>query len=359
MWCVVCGVWCVLRGVCAVWCVLRGVCCVVCAVSYFILIQVAPSDFFKMPARAPAGRNGDGKDDADDVWVWMSLYPAFQNGAADHADIYYVGKLDTASVASSTPLPSSPLPVFRPSTATPFAPALNPAARFGHKIAKSGGGDGRRLIWGAICGLPAGAIPNPRSSIPGASATHQGCTLSLGQEITVAPNYSFDGADDTAPLQFRFIPELQALRLTAVPGTYTRRGVPAGLVLPGRRLMEIKSSFVTGDTAGQIQGLDLFGGLVRLQFNATSGEFSLSGKATLSLSSELNGYVSTGLRLADGEALSLHVYVDGSVVEAIANDRAPIAANCLPAANASLDIAGVGAELDSVEVWQLKPSVTF
>ena len=129
--------------------------------------QYSCPDFFRLPA--PGSGSAVSKTGDDGTWVWMSLFPAFQAGNADHADIYYVGKLDATSHT------------FQPSAATPFTSSnYTPTSRFGHKIAKSAGGEGgRRLIWGAICGLPNGAIPNPRSSIIGAAATHGGCTGTL------------------------------------------------------------------------------------------------------------------------------------------------------------------------------------
>ena len=52
-----------------------------------------------------------------------------------------------------------------------------------------------------------------------------------------------------------------------------------------------------------------------------------------------------------------NVYVDGSIVEVIANDRAPLQAIVVPPADADLDFAAVGAPLAHVAVHTLNPTV--
>ena len=277
------------------------------------------------------------------------------------ADIYYVGRFQNHT--------------FRPSASTPFtSPTYTPTSRFGHKIAKTGGDvAGRRLLWGAICGLPGGSIPNPRSAIAGASPTHGGCTMSLGQEVTLSPSYKFGSVGDgTPPLRFRFLRELRSLRVLTGNGSYTGENVTSGTRLPGGRLFELEAVFgaparsTPRAAGGGAFGLDLFGGRVQLRYNESGRELYLAGGALVPVAAIVpvaglatSRRVATHLRLREREKLSVHVFVDGSVVEAIACARAPIAANVLPPADAELSVSPVGAPLERVAVWQLTPSVKF
>jgi hypothetical protein len=327
--------------------------------AQFEQYQYSCPDFF------PLKQSGTGQV----AWIWMSLFPAWSNGAAEDADIYYVGRFDTATQA------------FVPSAGTPFSsPAHTPTSRFGHMIAKSGADDrGRRLLWGAVCGLPASGIPNPRSTFPGASPTHNGCTMSLGLEVTLDPTYRHDSAQHALPLRFRFLDELHSLRIAST-GSYSKQHVPSGTHLPGGRLLEVNATF--GRTpSDEAVGLDVFGGLVSLRYNPRTDEFYIAGSATQPASASAaqlrlregaaasplgngtrragDGHVATHLRLGASEVLSMHVYVDGSIVEVIANERAPVAAIVLPPPNADLSIVAVGAAIETLSVWQLKPSVRF
>jgi beta-fructofuranosidase len=68
---------------------------------------------------------------------------------------------------------------------------------------------------------------------------------------------------------------------------------------------------------------------------------------------------SGAFQLADGEPLRLHVFVDGSVIEIFANDRACLTARVYPTAPAAtaaqLYAAGGKARVVSMEAWQLRP----
>ena len=87
--------------------------------------QYSCPDFFQL------GDNGS--------WVWMNLQSCDGSSKPNH---YFTGKLDESShkfvASASTPLFPSPSGGYQ---------------SFGHSIAKSGGGpNGRRLLWGAVCG---------------------------------------------------------------------------------------------------------------------------------------------------------------------------------------------------------------
>ena len=174
------------------------------------------------------------------AWVFMSL----QSGCgASRPNSYFIGQLNESSHT------------FEASAATPLFPSSFAGHKFfGYTIAKSAGGpNGRRLMWGAVWGLPASGIPNPASSIPNATEVHIGSTMSLGQELSLA-------SDGT--LEFRFLPELQALR----EGAATKAG--------SGRLLEIQAEFSNASSAG----LSLFGGCVRLQYDASRARLAFSGQ---------------------------------------------------------------------------------
>jgi sucrose-6-phosphate hydrolase SacC (GH32 family) len=269
-------------------------------------------------------------------WLWMSLLPQWNLGSALDANIYYTGKLNEAT---HTFIPS-----------TPMGP---PYKRFGHTIAKSGGGPGgRRILWGAVCGIPAPGIPAPRSYMTNASRLHTGCTMGLGQELSMR--------SDSDQLQFRFIPELRSLRKAA--GHYRRAYVAPGTVLPSGLLLELQLNFSAGATGSAAVDL-IVGGGVRLGYIAKGQSHGISwGELYISGAAVHPSPIAVPLSLADGEQLRMHVYLDGSVVEVIACDRAPLAAIILPSlpAGASTQLAIVsGSPPADVEVWPLEPAVEF
>ena len=159
-------------------------------------------------------------------------------------------------------------------------------------------------------------------------------------------------SSDGEQLQFHFVPELERLRNTS----YVRAGSAVGVALEGGRQLEIEAEFAP-PRPGSTVGLALFGGAVRLAFNASSGELFFDGSATQPIGgnpgAQTPRFVATTLRLRPGEALRLHVYVDGSIVEAIANERAPLHAIIVPAADDSLQFAAVGQDLTHVAVHTL------
>ena len=138
-------------------------------------------------------------------------------------------------------------------------------------------------------------------------------------------------------LVFRFVEELHSLRI----GSGRRRnGMAVGEWLPGGWLTEVSAIFAAAssnhtslavrggdsdDPAGGIHGrrdpgvvgVDLFGssGGVRIAYNASRAELSISGHSTRS--GDGGNAVIVPLRLDNAEGLQLHVYIDGSVVEAV------------------------------------------
>lgn len=284
-------------------------------------------------------------------WVWMSLNTAWSNGAMATSNIYYVGSL------------SDEQHKFHPSQATPF---VQPSSRFGHTISKSGADDsGRRIMWGAICGLPESGIPNPKSKIPNASTVHGGCTMSLGQELSLGSGGG-GGASDGQPLRFRFIQELSVLRQEPKRQyNHVHAGLfPSAPVVEGGLLVEIEAAFVAQPTSSAaLIGLDLFGenGGVRIAYNRTAGELFFSGNCTRGADGT-DKKVAVPLQLHAQEQLALHIYIDGSVVEVIANERAPIAVIITPPADADTRVVVVGDTFtvaESLAIWNLTPAVPF
>jgi sucrose-6-phosphate hydrolase SacC (GH32 family) len=299
--------------------------------------QYSCPDWFELNS---SGRtiNVTSSNNRSSTWVWMSL----QSGC-NRPNVYFTGQLNGSSHK------------FVPSAATPLFPMMEtPAASyqyFGHSIAKSGGGgpDGRRILWGAVMGLPQSGIPNRRSSITNATTMHTGGTMSLGQELSMA-------SDDSAhrgTLEFRFLPELEALRTGPTLPAHAASG----------RLLEIKAAIAVSESTKDVNadggsGLSMFSGCVQLRYNPTRRELVFSGNA----SSPTNVFRAVPLTLAPGEALQLHVYVDGSVVEAVANDRAPISMIVTPPAGQEFEAVSVIGQLaapSGLQVWALSPTVEF
>jgi sucrose-6-phosphate hydrolase SacC (GH32 family) len=291
--------------------------------------QYSCPDWFELGSSGPTD-NATNSSSGNSSWVWMSL----QSGC-NRPNVYFTGQLNEASHK------------FVPSVATPLF--HGDYQYFGHSIAKSGGGpDGRRLLWGAVMGLPQSGIPNRRSSIANASAIHIGGTMSLGQELSMAP----EASAHRGTLEFRFLRELEALR--------TGPTMPADAA--SGRLLEIKAvitvSGANSRDADGGSGLSMFSGCVQLRYDPTHHELVFSGNATGSVAV----YRAVPLTLAPGEALRLHVYVDGSVVEAIANDRSPISLIVTPPTGKefeAVDVIGEVALPGGLQVWALSPTVEF
>jgi hypothetical protein len=295
--------------------------------------QYSCPDLFQLHG---GGSGGGSSSDNSSSWVWMSL----QSGCgAQRPNIYFTGQMDAVSHT------------FVASAATPLFPArgVNKTFQhFGHSIAKSGGGPGgRRLLWGAVCSLPAAGIPNRRSSFVNATRLHIGCTMSLGQELSLAPA----AGAHAGTLEFRFVPELRALR----------QGPPMPASAASGRLLEISAEIIVSAAAAtappgadSAAGLSLFGGCVLLRYDAVHAEVVFSGNAT----GQSNA---VPLTLSPGEHLKLHVYVDGSVVELIANDRAPLSMIVTPPAGKQYEaVSLLGKEAPGgLSVWSLAPTVEF
>eukprot|EP01052_Picozoa_sp_SAG31_P013260 SAG31_NODE_794_length_12043_cov_7.416192_4_plen_444_part_00 len=275
-------------------------------------------------------------------WVWMSLYPDWNLGDAHTANIYFTGTLDESAMkfvaSESTPL---------------FPPSPAGYKRFGHTISKSGANsEGRRIQWGAICKNTGAdfSFPNPKSKLDRASKTHHGCTMSLGVELSIAEG-------PARGLEFHFLPELRDLR---------REQIPAHV---GGRLLEIIANISTGSSANGRHnnatkyGLTLFGGCVTLTYDATKGELAFGGNATLVDARDGIGVahrVAVPFMLAPTELLRLHVYLDGSVAEAIANNRAQVATIVAPPSGPQWQVVGsVPTGAANMQLWSLEPTVQF
>ena len=82
-----------------------------------------------------------------------------------------------------------------------------------------------------------------------------------------------------------------------------------------------------------------------VRYDPTRHELVFSGSASVTSA--------VPLTLVPGEHLRLHVYVDGSIVEAIANDRAPVSVIVTPPPGKEYDVVDVlgAAVVGGLWVW--------
>ena len=162
----------------------------------------------------------------------------------------------------------------------------------------------RRLYFGTV-GWPNVHLPQLNASI---DYLHTGSVVSLPRDVLAAP--------DGGP-RFAFPPELVALRASgATAGSAS--ALASGLFL------ELRVDFApTGCGAGTPFGVELFGsGAAPTMRDPDAGSLLLTDDETLQIyfdpkRCELNG---RKIALADGAALSLHIYVDLGLVEFTANN---------------------------------------
>ena len=162
----------------------------------------------------------------------------------------------------------------------------------------------RRLYFGTV-GWPNVHLPQLNASI---DYLHTGSVVSLPRDVFAAP--------DGGP-RFAFPPELAALRASGA-ATGSASALASGLFL------ELRVDFApTGCGAGTPFGVELFGsGAAPKMRDPDAGSLLLTDDETLQIyfdpkRCELNG---RKIALADGAALSLHIYVDLGLVEFTANN---------------------------------------
>ncbi|KAH8048237.1 glycosyl hydrolase [Aureococcus anophagefferens] len=162
----------------------------------------------------------------------------------------------------------------------------------------------RRLYFGTV-GWPNVHLPQLNASI---DYLHTGSVVSLPRDVFAAP--------DGGP-RFAFPPELVALRASGA-ATGSASALASGLFL------ELRVDFApTGCGAGTPFGVELFGsGAAPKMRDPGAGSLLVTDDETLQIyfdpkRCELNG---RKIALADGAALSLHIYVDLGLVEFTANN---------------------------------------
>lgn len=270
-------------------------------------------DFFPLPL-------SPGQKPQDRTWVWMYLNPFFNTYLAPHSNKYFVGKLVNNSR-------------FVPNAVTSRSPG-----NFGHTIAKVASGDSRTLLWGSIA-LDLAPIPNYLDR----SVAHNEGIPSLPKSVT---------GTQEGLLGFQFVPELQVLRKEA--SAYHAANLPGSTTFGVKGLqLEVLISFeVTSGMANTSSFGVRFSGencTVDVGYDPVSGELYTSRS-----SAGLGHHIAVPHVLAAQEALHLHLFLDGPVLEMIANGRSPSEAQVWPVP-ASMDVGTFGVVgVRTVDAWQLQ-----
>ena len=271
------------------------------------------------------------QDPQDRTWVWMYLNPFFSTYLAPHSNKYFVGKLINNSR-------------FVPNTAT----AQN-AGSFGHTIAKVASGQGRNLLWGSVA-LDLAAIPNYLDR----GTAHAFGVMSLPKAIS---------STASGMLGFSFVPELEVLR--DVPSAYHASNLPEnttfgikGLQLELLVTFELSATSTAANasstsSASNAFGVRFFSGehcVVDVGYDPSTHELYISR------SSGGVGHQTIAVphTLADGEALQMHLFLDGPILEVIGNGRSPSEAQVWPVP-ASMDVGVFGPRgVSTATAWRLR-----
>jgi sucrose-6-phosphate hydrolase SacC (GH32 family) len=208
----------------------------------------------------------------------------------------------------------------------------------------------RRLLWGTIGWTGGNPLPAEAST---ASSLHVGSVVALPRDLSLSEEQ----------LSITFASELQSLR-RALSHVHESSLSPSTSPAFESRHAEIIVRFPACATVTTPYGLTV------LAPNATAGSKASAGYAGVMIGFDPTAGVltvsggdksSTALKLASGEALALHVYVDGSLIEVVANRRASIAtvAN-VPSADANASAVSffggacaVGPGGITFDAWQL------
>jgi hypothetical protein len=198
---------------------------------------------------------------------------------------------------------------------------------------------GRNLLWGSIA-LDLAPIPNYLKR----GILHSMGVISLPKAVSAAS----DGM-----LGFGFVPELQALRDT--DSSYHASNLPANATF-GIRGLQLELLVTFELSYNEPANASAFG--VRF-----SGENCVVDVGYDSFTHELytsrnrggvGHQIAVPHTLADGEALQMHIYLDGPLLEVIANGRSPSEAQVWPVP-ASMDVSAFGpCGVGSVAAWRLR-----
>ncbi len=206
---------------------------------------------------------------------------------------------------------------------------------------------GRRLMWGWLW--------EGRSREAQIAAGWAG-VMSLPRALTLLPNGTIGWA---------FVEELAALRGTerTVPGrSLASQEVDLAESLRGDAL-ELQVVFrATADPAPQAYGLWLRGApdgqeRTRLVYEPATATLSVDRTASSVSEHAVRDVLGTRLSLAKGEGLCLHVYLDHSVLEVIADGRACLSSRIYPTRPDSLGVgvfsAGGAVVLEGIRAWTM------
>ena len=200
------------------------------------------------------------------------------------------------------------------------------------------GPHGRNVLWGSIA-LDLAPIPNYLiRSVP-----HSEGVMSLPKDVKAAG----DGM-----LTFSFVPELQALRDGA--SAWHASNLPANTTfgISGLQL-ELLVSFGLSCGAASPSAFGLrFSGekcAVDVGYDPSKNELYTSRS-----SGGVGHQIAVPHTLVAGEALQMHVFLDGPILEVIANGRSPSEAQVWPVP-ASMDVGAFGpCEVNKIAAWRLR-----
>jgi len=215
-----------------------------------------------------------------------------------------------------------------------YAPQVMPDAR------------GRRLMWGWL--------REERNAAAQRAAGWSG-VMSLPAELSLT---------DDGMLRTRPVAELTSLRAAHHAATDLSLRPARARVLPlvaGTRL-EVHAVFVPG-AAAEV-GLHLFESpdgaeRTRIFYDGASRALVIDRERSSTDPAAARDVRSVPLRLAPGGALSLRVFLDGSVIEAFVNDELRITSRVYPTLPDSAGVRpfadGAGTELRSFDAWDMRP----
>lgn len=206
-------------------------------------------------------------------------------------------------------------------------------------------GQGRRIMWGWL--------REARTQEAYVAAGWSGA-MSLPRELTLAS----DGS-----LRVRPVPELQVLRgqsqcVTDLEVSPDAPGRFDGIEGDG---LEIMAEIEPGDAHRvgiSVRGTPDDAEQTRVFYNAADGRLGINQEKS-SLSSDGEHEIKEGpFRLEEGETLKLHIFLDRSVIEVFANDRACVTGRVYPTREDSLQVGtfarGGKGVLKSLEAWPVE-----
>jgi len=276
--------------------------------------QYSCPDFFRLPPQV------GGAASSPPQWAFMYLNPTFGGLDVSGTNKYFVGTL-----VNNTR--------FEPNGATGSR-----AGSFGHVIAKTARTSERAVLWGSVS-LDIAPVPNAK--VP--AVAHGGGVMSLPKDLSLG---------DDGYLVFAFAPELTRLREVG-SGYESTRAIPLKAAFGLRGLqMEALLVFEATNTTAPF-GVRLHGD------NSTVAEMAYDpGKGALCIERSLSQSkrVCVPHTLGVAEPLSLHLILDGPILELIANQRSPSEAQIWPPTPNGFQLAAFGGTaVASARMWHLQP----